>query len=87
MKRRRKKKDVDHVTPQTSCSTSLLVSLGYELSKVRTCDDKMEDSYIVKFEGDVIAQIKRKNFFRFASKRHPLLRPAPLQRKIAYCID
>jgi len=96
MKKRRI--DIDYVTPATAHSLSLLYALGYEVEKVKEGDTKDDDMFMVYYKGkhipfynkkkhEKVPKVKRTQIYQFARNRHDNLRQAPLERKILYCID
>lgn len=96
MKRRRE--DIDYVTPATAHSLSLLVALGYDVERVKTGQTKDDDVFRIYYKGKhvpfynkkkkaKVPDVKRTQIYQFARNRHDNLRQAPLERKILYCVD
>ena len=89
-----KKEDIDYVSDFTKYNTSFLVSLGYRLEAGVRRIDKNDDLYkIYDKDGALVLtrnnkiHHKRKDFYKFASRRHPTLRLMKARRKILHPIE
>ena len=93
-----RKPDIDHISPQTQFSMSLITSLGYDATLVREREDRMDDMFKIYLDGKHIpfynkkekkmkVHVKRREFFDFCKYRHKSLKRCKLQRKIEYIVD
>lgn len=67
--KRRRRPEIEYITPLTEHNASFIASLGHNISMVAKCDNKIDDVFLIDGE-----KIQRRNFYEYASKRHKLLR-------------
>lgn len=67
-----KRPDAEPISDITKYNRSFVESFGYKCELREKNDDPMEDLFSIH-EGTYTLGVKRKNFFRFISQRHPVV--------------